>query len=64
MKRTCLCGKGSVEFRIVGEDLYDAKLINSNVRKDKDNGEAVFSCITCGLRITEADLAMINYIEL
>lgn len=34
-KYVCLCGKASVEYEVVGEDAFTAKMINATARKAK-----------------------------
>jgi len=57
-KEVCKCGKSSVEFVIVAEDRWTAKLDNATAKR-KD-GEVKYICKSCGEIFANADSAMMT----
>ena len=56
--KTCKCGKSSVSFEVVGEDLYSAELNNCTKKKNKKEGEVQYICKECGDVVETADYYM------
>jgi hypothetical protein len=57
-KEVCKCGKASVDFIIVGEDRWTAKLDNATAKRG--GGKVLYRCISCGEEIAFADSAMMT----
>lgn len=57
-KSECRCGKSSVEFICVGEDLFSVKLEHAKAKTIRKKGIIEYRCIECGELITTADKYM------
>jgi len=55
---TCECGKASVEFILVAEDRWTAKLSNATAKRG--HGEVQYTCKSCGNVFANADSAMMT----
>jgi hypothetical protein len=55
---TCKCGKSSVEFILVGEDRWIARLDNAKAKRG--GGEVKYICNACGEVFANADSAMMT----
>jgi hypothetical protein len=57
---TCDCGDASMEFEVIGEDLWSAVAINTKISKDGYGKKC--TCKTCGQDYDTFDHYMVKYI--
>jgi hypothetical protein len=47
MKETCKCGKASMTYQAVGEDVYHAESVNTIIKTDDEGFGKVCICAYC-----------------
>jgi hypothetical protein len=58
----CKCGKASITYECIGEDLYSAVTVNTTIVKTSGFGW-VCVCLTCGEKYDTFDPCMVKIID-
>jgi hypothetical protein len=59
---TCRCGKASMNYEVIGEDLWTATATNTKINKNGYGGRDCI-CKSCGLIYDDFDPCMVKGIE-